>query len=192
MRWMASKCGQKWDDIFSELSIKFRGRGIALSHVVDTHMLDWVQDGTRQISRYSWYEFIVDQDGILRKNTEVSPWRSRNSTDSYNRWEWVDVRRHRLELAVWAGDKKLIVRGDNIYWAAPTNSDCSRCTVCRDNAKLPPAGLSVWPIRCYWLRERGACREVRYRQDVPFSDDDYTIYYDMPPVIKRELLYKEF
>ena len=107
-RWLDSKVGQKWDDVYSELTEKFRGGGIALSHVVDEHIMNWVNHtGDVQYRRYD--EYIVDDEGILRRNPEYK-------LTKY-RYRWSVERKHREEAVKWAGARKVIVHRGRNYWA---------------------------------------------------------------------------
>jgi hypothetical protein len=106
LRWMQSKCGQPWDDVFSELSKKFRGGGIALSHVVDQHMLSWVKH-PGEVDPWGSYEFTVDDDGILRHIP--SPPR--------RRYHYFKTHRLLQAAKAWAGSRKVNVVGKRCYWA---------------------------------------------------------------------------
>lgn len=206
MRWMESRCGRKWADVFSELSQKFRNKGIALSHVVDTHMLDWVQDGTKP-DHYRWsaYEFIVDENGILRKNVEARRWRGNNKTRRTN-YSYDDYKKQRPMMEKWAGNRKIITRGEHFYWAFPVNvcrvwsimpdgTKRVHCETCHENNKSVDDvrvryGSRWWAIRWYWMRERQHCPRLRYRQDVPLSQEDHDIYNSLLPTLKKELIVK--
>lgn len=104
-RWLDSKVGQPWDDIYSELTEKFRGGGIALSHVVDDHILAWV-NYTGDVRYRHYDEYIVDDGGILRRNPDykTSKYRYRGGPRAGREW---------------AGERKVIVRRDRNYWAVP-------------------------------------------------------------------------
>lgn len=107
-RWMDSRVGRPWDEVFSELSVKFRNRGIALSHVVDTHMLSWVDTGNKE-KWWGAFDYEVDDEGILRfgpdhdKPGPKIPPRPRNY----------------LHALRWADGRKVIVRGRRCYWSNP-------------------------------------------------------------------------
>lgn len=70
-RWLTSKVGSRWDDVFSEICEKFDRRSLAGRHIVD-HISWWVDDN-KIVSRPrfffwpSYWDFIVDDEGILRK-----------------------------------------------------------------------------------------------------------------------------
>lgn len=114
-RWMDSRVGRPWAEVYSELSTKFRGnKPIPVSHVVDTHMLDWV-DVPGSIQEYRWMRgnyFRVDDDGILRRDTYPrSPW---NRFPKHKRPVYSQA-----EVEAWAGKRKVIVRGKRLYWTRP-------------------------------------------------------------------------
>ena len=108
LRWMRSKCGQPWDDVYSELRTKFCGGGIALSHVVDTHMLGWV-NYLNDLDPWNSYEFVVDDAGILRHVPENA---RRKWSQSYH-----NARKLTLAAQKWAGTRKVNVVGARRYWA---------------------------------------------------------------------------
>jgi hypothetical protein len=69
-RWLASRCGQPWAKIYSELSTKFDTRNLASWHIVNQHMLsDVLGAGTARdttVGLYASHRFFIDVDGILR------------------------------------------------------------------------------------------------------------------------------
>jgi hypothetical protein len=109
-RWMDSRVGRPWSEVFSELSVKFRRRGIALSHVVDTHMLRWVDRG--ELLRWKpFFEYVVDDEGVL----QFGPFHGK-------RYSWKGAPRPRVSMAEvdrWADNRKVIVRGNRCYWTSP-------------------------------------------------------------------------
>lgn len=104
-RWLDSRVGRPWDEVYSELSAKFRGRGIALSHVVDFHMLAWVDRGAERW--WGSYDYSVDEDGILRR----TPQKPRKRSD----YRW----RRMNEVDDWCDGRKVITRGRRCYWTRP-------------------------------------------------------------------------
>lgn len=69
-RWLASRCGQPWSKVYSELTEKFDTRNLASWHIVNQHMLSSVQGaGTARdadVGLFSYHRFHIDDGGILR------------------------------------------------------------------------------------------------------------------------------
>lgn len=121
-RWLRSKVGEPWNDVYSELRAKFDTRTIAGKHIVEDHVLTSVQIGEDindwRGSRY----FIVRQDGILRLGDR-------------NRWQKTypkdpDADKTRVNgnaLLRWAGSLKIIDYGAVQYWAVPVDLAWREC-----------------------------------------------------------------
>lgn len=73
-RWLASKCGQPWSTVFSELKAKFDTRNLASWHIVNQHILTSIlgagveNDG--EVGFYRGHRFFIDDEGILRDRGE--------------------------------------------------------------------------------------------------------------------------
>lgn len=73
-RWLASRAGRPWDDVYSELKRTFDTRNLSSWHIVHQHMLAAVHgcgapnDGIGMYSSYlnRFRRFYIDADGILR------------------------------------------------------------------------------------------------------------------------------
>lgn len=66
-RWLAAQVGRPWNKVYAELRARFDSRTIAGKHVVEDHMLGWVDRG--DVSQSAWHrerDFVVDAHGILR------------------------------------------------------------------------------------------------------------------------------
>lgn len=79
-RWLASRCGQPWSKVYSELSKKFDTRNLASWHIVNQHMLSNVQGaGTARdtdVGLFSYHRFRIDAEGILR-DSGPRAWRNK-------------------------------------------------------------------------------------------------------------------
>ncbi|MBI4434681.1 hypothetical protein HY635_02595 [Candidatus Uhrbacteria bacterium] len=61
-RWIHSKVGRRWDDVYSEIRRTFDVRTLAGRHIVEQHLLQYVDIHGNQ----SYSDLIVDDDGVLR------------------------------------------------------------------------------------------------------------------------------
>lgn len=99
-RWLRAQVGRPWDKVFSELRAKFDSRTVAGAHVVNSHMLGWVDRGNAETARYRHDYFVIDRHGILREAAfyEVS-WsrlrkelaafaQGRRAAKTYMGWWW--------------------------------------------------------------------------------------------------------
>ena len=127
-RWMDSKVGQKWDDVYSEIMVKFDTRTTAGRHVVHDHLLSNVTDTRSGRDRYGYIAankesystrspyYFVDVDGILRKNDKRSRtkyfWAPRTK-------EYEDLLR---QVGNWISGRMIGEKGGKYYWLA-SNSD---------------------------------------------------------------------
>lgn len=86
-RWICKQTGRKWNDVYSEICEKFDKHSLAGRHILE-HIDAWVdrhdEGPTWYYSSFSetWYplhayDFIVDDEGILRHNSERSRWARR-------------------------------------------------------------------------------------------------------------------
>ena len=66
-RWLAAQVGRPWDKVYAELRARFDSRTIAGAHVVNDHMLGWVNRGDPSHAFWRRYDFVIDAHGILRR-----------------------------------------------------------------------------------------------------------------------------
>jgi hypothetical protein len=67
--WLASHCGERWDDVRSKLAGTFDTRKLSAWHIVNQHMLTEVEGaGTTSdaFTRYRSQRFWIDDDGLLQ------------------------------------------------------------------------------------------------------------------------------
>ena len=109
-RWLTSKIGEPWSDVFSKLSVWTRSGNIAISHVVDSHMLPWVQQPGEKDPPYNFFDFAVDKNGILQDKTDKTV---------YPKYSWGISSKNRSLLAqakLWLGDRMVLKRGRHFFW----------------------------------------------------------------------------
>jgi hypothetical protein len=101
VRWLRSRCGRRWDDVFSELMARFDPRTVAGRHIVFDHMLT---DIRRSGELDRGHSFEIDADGILRA---LPSWRDPRKRPRAPRWTrgWSAARIDRRWW--WVGDRPL-------------------------------------------------------------------------------------
>jgi hypothetical protein len=127
-RWLASRAGQRWDDVYSELRSKFDTRTLASWHIVMQHMLREVwRGGSEDEYRAQWMRlsrFYVDDDGLLR---DRGPKHYRGSyRDHTSRTDCEAVMRK-------AAGRGVVDYGVSQFWLDPVGhgwEDCSRVSRC--------------------------------------------------------------
>ena len=119
-RWLDSKVGCSWDDVYSEIKSKFDVRTIAGKHIVEDHLLSSVtigEDYTKYRPRYGYY---VDDDGILRNAGRYRymtpdvypPGKKKMSMDEIRRW---------------LKGRQIIVSGNKVFWADRISDNWKEC-----------------------------------------------------------------
>jgi hypothetical protein len=80
--WLASHCGERWDDVRSLLAGTFDTRKLSAWHIVNQHMLTEVEDSgiAQPFFSFRSCRFYVDDDGLLRDRGKRY-YRSRNAND---------------------------------------------------------------------------------------------------------------
>lgn len=66
-RWLTAQVGRPWNKVYAELRTEFDSRTVAGAHVVNDHMLGWVDRGAPSRAWEHDRDFVVDAHGILRK-----------------------------------------------------------------------------------------------------------------------------
>lgn len=94
-RWLNSKVGQPWDDVYSEITKSFDTRTTAGRHIVHDHLLRSVQIGPEThryyykppedpTTSYSDNDFYVDDNGILQKKRYLGRRRYREKVPAFD------------------------------------------------------------------------------------------------------------
>jgi hypothetical protein len=108
-RWLQSKAGQQWDDVYSELRQKFCQGGVAESHIVDDHMLFWIAGhGYNRFDLRNPY-FVIDEDGVLRQK------RNWSGVFGYSD-SWKPPRKIGDKTRQWLNNRKIRKQGTKLYW----------------------------------------------------------------------------
>lgn len=108
-RWIHRQVGRLWDDVYSEIRSRFDTRTLAGRHIVEQHLLGYVDtDGS---SLHQLRDLYVDEDGVLReRDTRYHRWFSERQTISDRRF----VR--------WLSGRKVGRRGSKLFWFASTGA----------------------------------------------------------------------
>lgn len=137
-RWLASRCGRPWSEVFKEIKTTFDTRKLSAWHIVNQHMITEVRGaGTTSDAaplRLGWrhQRFEIDNDGILR---DLGKYRQK-SADKYEGPS-------RKEVLATANGRGVIDYGAYQFWAEPSSY---RLEVC--SASLPQPSWSPNPKHC--------------------------------------------
>lgn len=119
-RWLDSRIGKPWDEVYSEIKSKFDVRTTAGRHIVYDHLLGSVSLG-EDYDGFRSYGYFVDDAGVLRY--EVPPWRRhhRGTPPGKKKWPLATIYK-------WANDRKVIVSGSAVFWGNPLNKTWRECS----------------------------------------------------------------
>lgn len=111
-RWLASKVGKPWNDIYSEICRRFDSKSLGGRHALE-HLMNWV--GIPGELYYMSSQFFVDGDGILRKNFEKRRRYPREYTTE-------------REISKWVKGRRVMDYGDgSIFWMVPEKLEWQKC-----------------------------------------------------------------
>ena len=111
-RWLESKVGERWDDVYSELTKKFDTRNLSSWHIVNQHMIAEVRGaGTPSDGIESWrrQRFIIDKDGFLRK-----------SGNEYHKHRFHPEGPTRAEVFAKVAGRAIVDHGAVQFWGDPS------------------------------------------------------------------------
>lgn len=125
VRWLESRIGMSWDDVYSEIRTKFDVRTIAGRHVVVDHMLGYVVK-PNQISRWGYEirdrSLYIDDEGFLRAG-------------KFYHFSWRAIYGNPYKTVIsnkvvgnWIGNRKVIDYGAKCFWAEAQEVSYSKCT----------------------------------------------------------------
>lgn len=121
-RWLRSKVGEPWNDVYSELRSKFDTRTIAGKHIVQDHVLSSVQIGEDINDWRGGRYFVVRQDGILNLG-DKNRWQKTYPKDPHEDLKKIGGN----ALLRWAGSLKVMDYGAVQYWAVPIDLAWREC-----------------------------------------------------------------
>lgn len=108
-RWIHRQVGRPWDDVYSEIRTRFDMRALAGRHIIDCHLLGYVDlDGSNY---HSYRDLYVDADGVLRERDNGSHrHRSERQTISDRKF------------TRWLAGRKVGRRGSKLFWFVSTGA----------------------------------------------------------------------
>lgn len=106
MRWLQSQAGRPWDKVRGELFSRFDIRTTAGRHIVFDHLLPEIED----VRGWRRQRFGVSRHGTLEYYG-----RQRYRYDARPR-----LPEHEGTLRRWLGERRVIGRGERLYWLVPT------------------------------------------------------------------------
>jgi hypothetical protein len=148
--WLASRCGERWDDVRSSLAGTFDTRKLSAWHIVNQHMLTEVEGaGTTSdaLNRYSSQRFWIDDDGLLQDRGK-----------RYYRRSAKAVYTGPSEAAVlaYADGRKVIsgLYGDTLWWALGGPGKWDSCNVRRGRCSIHKDKHRYIETTSKWALER--------------------------------------
>jgi hypothetical protein len=130
--WLASRCGERWDDVRSKLARTFDTRKLSAWHIVNQHMLTEVEGaGTPSdaLSRYRSQRFWIDDDGLLQDRGKR--YYRQSAKAAYTGPSEAVVR-------AYADGRKVIsgLYSDTLWWALPGPGKWEACKAFRGRCAI--------------------------------------------------------
>jgi len=149
--WLASHCGERWDDVRSLLSRTFDTRRLSAWHIVNQHMLTEVEDSgvAQPFFTFRTCRFWVDDEGLLQDRGKRHYRRSVKA-------EYTGP--SEAAVLAYADGRKVtsgLYNGSVLYWALPDAGKwepCKafrgRCSIHKDNHRYIET-TSKWALERY-------------------------------------------
>jgi len=119
-RWMKANVGRPWNKVHSELKVKFDTRTTPGRHVLNDHMLkDVVFAGTHE-DRFSYRDFIVAEDGILRHDDSS---RRRRSPKVEGKFTYRSIG----GIMEWLKNRFVVEYAGRLYWTEVISTRYDEC-----------------------------------------------------------------
>ena len=134
-RWLLGHVGRPWRKVEGEILANFDTRTVAGRHVVFGHLMPQPYRPWNETELRSWYvhrrTFYVDVRGVLRVRPVRAYRRKRPQV--------------RPEVVSTLGARRVIVRGERLYWLEPTGSAYADGTLAyRQTRELDPHERAWW------------------------------------------------
>lgn len=152
-RWIHRQVGRLWDDVYSEIRSRFDTRTLAGRHIVEQHLLGYVDtDGS---SLHSYRDLYVDADGVLRE-------RDTGYRHAHSERQTISDRK----FARWLSSRKVGRRGDVLFWFVSTG------LWRREKREHSRMRADHWG----WETILVPVKIGTYRQDRPLSQEEIAFY----------------
>jgi len=107
-RWLRSRAGRPWDEVYAEIRARFDVRTTAGRHIVFDHLLrSVVREHEPAPYGRCFRDFVVDHDGILRAPPPCRRKRAREAGV---------VLRPPASIAAWLAGRRVCFRGEIPFW----------------------------------------------------------------------------
>lgn len=142
-RWLASRCGRPWSEVFQEIKTTFDTRKLSAWHIVNQHMITEVHgagtsaDAVPRFIGWRHQRFEIDAGGVLRDHG-----RPRRATNKYSGPSQKEV------LATVNG-RAVVDYGVSQFWAEPSSYRWEICS-----ASLPRPSWSPSSKLCEIYTDR--------------------------------------
>ncbi len=199
-RWLRSHVGQPWNDVRSKVHSMFDDRTISGQHILYDHLLSSVCQTGEYHHEHRWFDFVVDEGGILRL-TETNRWnrraKYRQKWDKYP-GDW--NRPNKDELSRWAANRQVIDYRSVQYWTAEATRMSWRICGHGYNCYCPHKEVKVQKTRRAW----GATEWTNYEaieqhcfspvtptsaQGKKFTKEEAEFWKKLHPELKEQLIY---
>ncbi|MDP3771299.1 MAG: hypothetical protein Q8R16_03290 [bacterium] len=152
-RWIHKQVGRRWDDVYSEIRSTFDVRTLAGRHIVDSHLLGYVDiRGDREFC-----DLVVDDEGVLREREDRYPrrrYRSERKTVSD------------AALSAWLAGRTVMRRTEMLYWFTPSGHNR------REHREVSRMRADHWG----WENVSVPVDVMTYRQSRPLSRKEVAFY----------------
>ena len=131
--WLASRCGERWDDVRSKLAGTFDTRKLSAWHIVNQHMLTEVEGaGTTRdaLGHFRGQRFWVDDEGLLQ---------DRGKRHYRRNVKAVYTGPSEAAVLAYADGRKVIsglYGGGTLWWALPGPGTWEPCKARRDRCTI--------------------------------------------------------
>lgn len=216
-KFLESRCGRPWSEVYSEIKARFDSRTIPGRHILYDHILrhmvvqwdheheytySYKRDGEGR--KFYSRNYVVDEEGILRTADayEGVPTKPRHPPGQRKKYPNNRARVNAIAAAyAWANGRKILTQGSKMFWGDPvrwTSEICYRA----NNHWTGYWGYIARYNRytycdCYrhYVGIDGVHRHelpVEFRQARELSKDDYKFWEDkIPEGIKDGLLHEK-
>lgn len=148
-RWLLSRVGKPWSEVYSELRRKFDTRTTAGRHILFDHMLRDVGPEHDEQFRYWQSDFYIDSNDILRVRKDGYAYRHVHGPQNPPQEKAKFTYRSRYGILSWLRGRKVVEHDGHLCWNEPTQFVFVRCNDMpwcrRPHEKTEVREVSNWP-----------------------------------------------